>query len=72
MSPFHKLERWLQPLALPHVLLAIVAGQTFFYIAAMLEVVNLERLVLAWGLVEQGEWWRLASFALMPQPRIGP
>lgn len=66
MTFLQKLERWLQPLALPHVLLALVAGQTFFYIAAMLEAVNLDRLVLVWDLVEQGEWWRLASFALMP------
>jgi len=66
MSLLPKLERRLQPLALPHVLLALVAGQTFFYIAAMLEVVNLDRLVLNWGLVHLGEWWRLASFALMP------
>jgi hypothetical protein len=66
MSLLHKLERRLQPLALPHVLLAIVAGQTFFYIAAMLEAVNLDRLVLVWDRVADGEWWRLTSFALMP------
>lgn len=66
MSFFSKLERRLQPLAVPHVLLAIVAGQTFFYLAMLLGLVDADRLVLAWTLVAQGEWWRLTSFVLVP------
>lgn len=66
MSFFRKLERTLQPLAVPHVLLALVAGQAFFYLASMIGLVDPARLILAWVLVEQGEWWRLASFPLVP------
>lgn len=66
MSLLNQLERRLQPLAVPHVILAIVAGQTFFYIANLIQAVDLTRLMLVWTLVGDGEWWRLASFALMP------
>ncbi len=66
MSWLHKLERRLEPLAVHHVVLALVAGQTFFYLAEMFQLVGRERLVLAWGLVAQGEWWRVFSFVLVP------
>lgn len=66
MSFFSKLERRLQPLAVPHAILAIVIGQTFFYLTTMLGLVNAERLILSWSRVMEGEWWRLASFVLMP------
>lgn len=66
MSWLDKLERRLQPLALPHVVLALVAGQTFFYLAEMFQLVDRSRLVLAWVLVANGEWWRIFSFALVP------
>lgn len=66
MSFFRKLERRLEPLAIPHVILAIVAGQTFFYLSALLGLIDPMRLVLSWSLVAQGEWWRLASFVLVP------
>jgi hypothetical protein len=68
MSFFRKLERRLEAFAIPHVLLAIVAGQTFFYLTALLGLVDPFRLVLVWDLVAQGEWWRLASFVLVPPP----
>lgn len=66
MSLFSKFEHRLHPLAVPHVLLAIVAGQTFFYLAMMIGLVDPQRLVLAWALIREGEWWRLASFTLVP------
>jgi hypothetical protein len=66
MSWLNKLERRLEPLAVHHVVLALVAGQTFFYLAEMFQLVERSRLVLAWGLVAQGEWWRLFSFVLVP------
>lgn len=66
MSWFHKLERRLEPLAIPHVLLAIVAGQTFFYLAELIKLVERSRLVLAGALAAQGEWWRIFSFVLVP------
>jgi hypothetical protein len=66
MSWLHKLERRLEPLAVHHVVLALVAGQTFFYLAEMFQLVGRDRLVLAWGMVAQGEWWRLFSFVLVP------
>lgn len=66
MSWLNKLERRLEPLAVHHVVLALVAGQTFFYLAEMFQLVDRSRLVLAWALVEQGEWWRVLSFTLVP------
>ena len=66
MSFLRKLERRLEPLAIPHVILAIVVGQTFFYLSALLGLIDPFRLVLVWDLVASGEWWRLASFALVP------
>ena len=66
MSFFRQLERRLQFLAVPHVILALVAGQTFFYLSALLVLVDPSRLVLSWSLVADGEWWRLASFTLVP------
>lgn len=66
MSWLHKLERRLEPLAIPHVVLALVAGQTFFYLAEMFQLVGRDRLTLAWVQVAHGEWWRLFSFVLVP------
>jgi hypothetical protein len=71
MSWSRKLERRLQFLAVPHVILAIVVGQTFFYLSGLLGMVDPSRLVLSWSLVAQGEWWRLASFTLVP-PAASP
>ncbi len=71
MSFPRKLERRLQFLAIPHVILALVAGQTFFYLTALLGLVDPTRLLLSWALVAEGEWWRLASFTLMP-PAASP
>lgn len=60
------LERWARPLAVPHVLLAIVAGQTFFYLVSLLGLFDETRLMFAWNAVFNGEWWRLLTFIVSP------
>jgi hypothetical protein len=60
------LERWARPLAVPHVLLAIVAGQTFFYLVSLLGLFDETRLWFAWAKVFEGEWWRLLTFVVSP------
>lgn len=71
MSFLRTIERHLQPLAFPHAILALVVGQTFFYLSDLLGLIDGSRLVLAWSLVAGGEWWRLASFILVP-PAASP
>ncbi len=60
------LERWARPLAVPHVLLAIVAGQTFFYLVSLLGLFDETRLWFAWRKVFEGEWWRVVTFIVSP------
>lgn len=60
------LERWARPLAVPHVLLAIVVGQTFFYLTTLLNLFDQSLLWFAWSAVFQGEWWRVLTFTVAP------
>ena len=66
----HKFERMAGPLASPYLFPAIVAGQTFFYLARLLGLFDESRIWFAWSLVRAGEWWRLATFAVSP-PDVG-
>ncbi len=67
MSRFlHKLERWARPLATPHLFLAIIIGQTFFYLCALLGLFDPTRLMFAWAEVYAGEWWRIFTFPFSP------
>jgi membrane associated rhomboid family serine protease len=60
------LNRWAQPLAVPHVLLTLVIGQTFFYLTDLLQLFDSSRLLFAWTPVLYGEWWRLFTFPFSP------
>ena len=62
-----KLERRFGRFALPNVTLYIIIGQVFVLLAALLEKLDLNRVVLVPVLVLQnGEWWRLLSFIFYP------
>jgi membrane associated rhomboid family serine protease len=61
-----KLERFAQPLAVPHVFAAIVVGQVFFYLVTLLGLFDPTRLYFAWGAIFAGEWWRLLTFVVAP------
>jgi hypothetical protein len=66
MSLIDKIERRAPWIAAPHVVLALVAGQTFFYLTGMLGMVDVSRLGLAMALVQAGEWWRVFTFVFEP------
>jgi membrane associated rhomboid family serine protease len=66
MSWLHTLERRLPFLAAPHVLLAFIIGQVFFYLAAMLQMVDLGRFSLIGAAILGGEWWRAFSYPFLP------
>lgn len=66
MSLPRKLERLLQPLAVPHLLPAILLGQVFFYLVDMLGIFDISRIEYSWSQVAAGEWWRALTFLLYP------
>ncbi|MDD2763210.1 MAG: hypothetical protein PHE83_04445 [Opitutaceae bacterium] len=71
MSPLTKLERLLGRLALPNLSLYLVAGQVLCWGLALMAGFNLERIALLPAAVLAGEFWRLATFLLLP-PSIHP
>ncbi len=54
--------------ALPHASLYLVAGQAGVLLCIVTGSLHPEWLVFAPGLVEQGQWWRLFTFILLPPP----
>lgn len=66
MSLIDKIEGRAPWISAPHVVLALVAGQTFFYLTGMLGMVDISRLGLAMELVGAGEWWRVLTFVFYP------
>lgn len=53
-------------LAVPNVVMVLIAGQLFIYAAILLGRLEYGALTLEPKLVLGGEWWRLASFLLLP------
>ena len=66
MSWFNRLERRLDPVAIPNLTLYLVIGQAFVYLSAMLGLMDVRRLLLVPALVTHGEWWRLITFIFIP------
>lgn len=66
MSWLNKLERKLEPYAISNLTLYLVAAQTLVFIATMLGMVSVGKLVLVPLLAENGEWWRFFSFVTVP------
>lgn len=66
MSWLHRLERWLGPVALPHLTLYLVVAQAFVYLTALLGLLDPSRVMLVPAAVMAGEWWRLLTFVADP------
>lgn len=67
MSWLKRLERQLEPFAIPNISLFIVIGQVFLLLTGMLELIDLRRCILVPAYVSvMGEWWRLATFVFIP------
>ena len=66
MSWWNKLERRLEPLAIPNLTLYLVIGQAFFYLTAFLGLLDLTRIVFVPVWFLQGDWWRIVTFIVMP------
>lgn len=65
-SWLNKLERRLEPVAIPNITLYIVIAQVFVLLTGMLGVLDLRQIVLVPYFVMQGEVWRLFTFVAMP------
>lgn len=66
MAWLKRLERWIEPIAIPNLTLYIVAGQTFFYLTFMLGLLDPMQFLFVPVLVRHGEVWRLLTFAFFP------
>lgn len=67
MSWFNRIERRLEPFAIPHLTVIIVCGQLSMLVAIrFMQIVPFEGCVLVPADVLQGQWWRLITFAFMP------
>ena len=66
MPWYRKLERRLEPYAVPNLTLYLVIGQAFVYLTTMLGLIDGRRLSFYPALVTQGEWWRMFTFVVDP------
>ena len=66
MSWLKRLERRLEPFAIPNLTLYIVIGQTFVYLTVLLGLLDPMKVVFVPAFVLQGEVWRLLTFVFFP------
>jgi hypothetical protein len=66
MSWLKRIERRLEPFAIPHLTLYLVIGQTFVYLAIFLNLLDPMKVVFAPTLVMHGQVWRLVTFLFFP------
>jgi hypothetical protein len=69
-----KLERALGRFAISNLALYLVIGQVFVLLAAMMQLLQLEKLLFAPVLVLDGDWWRIVTFMFVipvPQSAMG-
>lgn len=70
MTPRHRLNRFLEAIAIPHLALYVVVGQAFVYLLAQTKPELVMALPLIPERVMAGEWWRLVSYFFVP-PSLG-
>lgn len=66
MTPRHRLNRFLEAVAIPHLALYLVIGQVLVFGLGMVRPGIAAGLPLIPELVLQGEWWRPFSFVFIP------
>ena len=66
MSWLNKIERRLEPYAIPKLTLYLVIGQTFVYLTAMLGLLDVGKCYFLPLLVTHGEPWRVLTFIFIP------
>ena len=66
MSWLKRLERRLEPFAIPHLTLYLVIGQAFLYLTFLLNLLDPYKVVFIPALVLHGEVWRLVTFLFFP------
>jgi predicted Zn-ribbon and HTH transcriptional regulator len=66
MSLLDKLESKFGFLALPNLTVILIAGQTFFYLMALLGKAGPGEIMLVADRVMAGEYWRLLTFLFVP------
>lgn len=66
MKFLDKLEKRFGHLAVPNVVMVLIVAQLVIYAAILLGRLEYGALTLVPKLVLEGEWWRLASFMLLP------
>ena len=66
MKFLDRLEKRLGFLAVPNVVITLIIAQLFIYAAIIVGRLEFDSLLLAPKAVFAGEWWRLASFLIVP------
>ncbi len=66
MSFLDKLERLLGRFAIPGISLYLIIGQVFVVLSTMAGLLNPLNLIFFPRLVLMGDWWRIATFILVP------
>jgi len=66
MKSLDRFDRLVRPFAIPNLTQIIIAGQALMFLARMADPGMLDRATLVWGLVLQGEVWRLLTFLFVP------
>jgi hypothetical protein len=71
MKLFERLDRWVRPIAIPNLTMAIIVGQVLMFLACAATPGLIERAALVWDRVLEGEVWRLITFMIVP-PTMSP
>ena len=66
MNLWDKLEKRLNFIAVPNVVLTLIVAQLFIYAAILVGRLDLTSIILVPKAVLAGEWWRLFSFLISP------
>jgi len=66
MSWLRRLERQLQPYAIPNLTQILVAGQVLVFVVSLVKPEIIEAMWLRPKSVIEGEWWRLLAFPFIP------
>ncbi len=66
MKLLDRLDRMVRPIAIPNLTVLLIAGQVLMLLAGNGKPELLERSMLVWDRVLEGEIWRLVTFLIIP------